>query len=57
MVNNQSFRNITHDDAVLMLKNVTVLDLVLRYVGKIPHSANLQTEVGEIRPKGIFEVK
>ena len=55
-VNDQSFRNITHDHAVEMLKNTYVFNLVLRYVGKVPHSSNNTSNSYDLRTNNMVQV-
>ena len=50
ILNNQSFRDVNHDNAVMMLKNTQQFDLVLRYVGKVPHSSHLMIKSNVLFP-------
>ena len=57
LVNNQPLCNVTHDDAVMMLKTTYVFDLVIRYVGKVPHSSNTATKSFNFLPNDKPQVK
>ena len=54
ILNNQSFRDVNHDDAVTILKNTQQFDLVLRYVGKVPHSSHSMIKLDEFLPSDIM---
>ena len=55
-VNDHSFRNVTHDNAVEMLKNTYVFNLVLRYVGKVPHSSTNALKSYDLRTNNMVQV-
>ena len=54
ILNNQSFRDVNHDDAVTILKNTQQFDLVLRYVGKVHHSSHSMIKLDEFLPSDIM---